>query len=269
MKKIIISICVVLFFVAGLYFLTKNKTQTTVVPQKAPIENKQTVSLVDSSLSVDKTYTAPDVYTVFKVDYSQFKNTSAEFNKQIEDLVTTGIAGQKKDSADNWKARYDTQSSEEKIPQFPKEADKFYFNVSWKPTQENSNFVSFILTTSAFTGGAHGYETLTSFNYDVVNKKEVTLADLFPQDPSYLKTVSDFVRKDLTTQFRTRLEIKTQADEANFQASVIPMMMDGTTPDANNFSVFTFTPDAVTIYFNQYDVAPYSMGQSFVVMPRK
>jgi hypothetical protein len=269
MKKTVISIIAIVLVVTGAYLLfhSSSKTTTTNPTQTTP-EVPKTPLVVESSLSTDKTYTTPDQYTVFKVAYPQFKNTSTAFNKNIADIVTAGIAQQKKDSADNWKARYDTQSPGENIPKLPAEADKFYFDTSWAPTQENNQYISFILTISAFEGGAHGYETLTSFNYDVVHKKDFTLASLFPNDPNYLKTISDFSRKDLEAQFRQRLNIKTSDDETNFQQTILPMLDDGTTPTADNFSVFTFTDKTITFYFNQYQVGPYSMGQSTVVMPR-
>ncbi len=255
--------------VAGAYFVLHINSKTTVEnPPVVTEEPAKTNLIIDKSLAEEKTYKGPDQYTTFKVTYPQFKNTSSEFNQKIEDQINAGIAQQKKDSADNWKARYDTQSKGENIPQYPKEDDKFYFNVSWKPVQENNSFVSFILTVSAFEGGAHGYETLTSYNYDVANKKEVTLASLFPNGVNYLKTISDFARKDLTAQFKKRLDVKTKTDEKNFQDGVVPMLMEGTTPVAENFSVFTFTKENVTIYFNQYQVAPYSMGQSSITIQR-
>lgn len=269
MKKKLISLVVIILIVVGGYFLLHSSSKTATTNQSNTPAVTKIDLVINNSLAIEKTYTTPDKYTVFKVTYPQFKNTSAEFNKKITDQVNAGIAQQQKDSADNWKARFDTQSKGENIPQYPKEADKFYFDVSWKPTQENNQFISIILTVSAFEGGAHGYETLTSYNYDVLNKKEVTLVDLFPNDPSYLTTISNFSRKDLMIQFRQRLEVKTKTDEQNFQDTVVPMLTDGTTPIADNFNVFTFTPDAVTIYFNQYQVAPYSMGESSVIMPRK
>lgn len=271
-SSIFLSAFIVLIFILGIYLGTKynsSKKPEEVAETSPTTDTEKPALIIDKSLSIDKTYTAPDKYTIFKVTYPQFKNVSADFNQKIADLVTAGIALQKKDSEENWKARYETRSSGDNITEFPKEADKFYFDVSWEPTQENNDFISFILTISAYEGGAHGYETLTSFNYDVVNKKEISLADLFPNDPNYLKTISDFSRKNLTAQFREKLSIKTKADEANFKDSVLPMLESGTTPDEINFSVFTFTDDKITFYFNQYQVAPYAMGGSSVTMSRK
>ncbi|MBY0376894.1 DUF3298 and DUF4163 domain-containing protein [Patescibacteria group bacterium] len=272
MKNLIKYILILVVGVGIGYFVLSRTSKTTIttVPKTEEQNPAKNINLViDKSLATEKTFSDPaDKYTIFKVSYPFFKNTSAEFNAKIADQVNAGIAEQKKSAGANWKARYDTQSKGENIPQFPKEADKFYFNVTWKPVQENNKFISLTLTTSAFEGGAHGYETITSYNYDVVNKKEVALASLFPNDPYYLQTISTFVRKDLTSQFRTKLNVKTKDDEANFSQVVLPMMQDGTVPDLTNFNVFTFTDSSVTFYFNQYQVAPYAMGSSTVTMPR-
>ena len=63
-----------------------------------------------------------------------------------------------------------------------------------------------------------------------------------------------------------QLDIKTKEDEANFKDSVVPMILEGTMPEEANFSIFTFVPDAVTVYFAQYQVAPYAMGGSREIM---
>jgi hypothetical protein len=46
------------------------------------------------------------------------------------------------------------------------------------------------------------------------------------------------------------------------------MISDGTAPDADNFGTFTFTPNTITIYFQQYQVGPYSIGMPTVTIPR-
>ncbi|MBP6883928.1 MAG: DUF3298 domain-containing protein [Candidatus Pacebacteria bacterium] len=269
MKNTLVSVLIIALIAVGGYFLLHSTSETITPPKTVEEEVVKIDQIIDKSLVVEKTYNTPDKYTTFNVSYPQFKNASTEFNKKIEDVVNAGIAQQQKDAGDNWQARYDTQVKGDNIPQFPKEIDKFYFDASWKPVQVNDKYISFIMTVSAYEGGAHGYEAQSSFNYNVEKEKEITLADLFPSDANYLKTISEFSRKDLTAQFRKRLEVKTKADEQNFQDSILPMLTDGTTPTKENFAVFTFTLDEVTIYFSQYQVAPYSMGGSKVVIPRK
>ena len=103
-------------------------------------------------------------------------------------------------------------------------------------------------------GGAHDYHNITSFNYDVASKEEITLKDLFPNDPGYLKTISDFARKDLRSRYKNTL------DDA--------MLSPGTEPKEENFSVFTILPGSITFYFAEYQVAPYALGELKVTMPR-
>jgi len=267
MKKLFISIIIIALLVIGAYFLLpSSKTQNLPVGEE---EVEQLFMIIDKSLVLEKTYKEPTAYTVFDVSYPEFKNVSPDFNKKIEDFVQEGIARHKKDSADNWKARYDTQSPGEKISEFPPNDEKFQFSITWEPTQINKNFVSVLMVISGYTGGAHGYQNMISWNYDVLNKKEMTLKDLFPSNPNFLKTVSEFSRKDLVVQFKKKLNIKTKEEEANFKESSLPMLEGGTTPEEINFSIFTFDAESIMLYFTQYQVAPYSMGGSVVTMPRK
>src|SRR3989344_948907 len=275
MKRIksspIFSGLLILALVVGGYFLIKSNRDSNIEVETpiANMETEESAKVVNLSLVEERTYKVPDSYATFDVVYPEFKNAGAEFNQSISDLAIAGIAQHKKVSEDSWKARYETSSEGDGINEFPTEGEKFQFYMSWTPVQVNEEFISVLVTVGGYTGGAHGYQNLISFNYDVVNKKDVKLSDLFPGNSNYLKTVSDFSRKDLTTQFRKKLEVKTKDDEKVFQGSVIPMMLAGTTPESLNFSVFTFTKDAVKLYFTQYQVAPYAMGESVVVLSRK
>ncbi len=253
MNKIFISLFIITLTVVGLYVLL-HSPKTTVVPTETKTEEVPKPALIiDKSLIVEKTYTEPTDYAIFEVSYPQFKNTSTEFNKKIEDSVLEGVALHKKDAEDNWKARYSTSVP---VPRFSElDDERFMFSVSWEPAQVNQNFISFILVVSGYVGGAHGYQNIISWNYDVKAKTEMALKDLFSSDPNYLKTVSEFSRAKLKAKF---------GKDANEE-----MLMQGTMPTVENFSVFTFTPDSITLYFTQYQVAPYAMGESTVVIPRQ
>ena len=258
-SKLLVPILIIIIIVLGSYILIKGNFKEKVTNENqatSPIAKESTAPLlIDKSLYEEKTYTDSTKYTTFKVTYPQFKNASAGFNQEIKNLVMEGIETHKKDSEDTWKIRYENRAPGDTITEFPKADEKFDFSVTWKPAQANAKFINLILTISGYNGGVHGYATLVSFNYDVAKKKEITLADLFPGDANYLKTVSEFSRKNLEAQFGKDL--------------VVSMLNEGTMPTEDNFSVFTFPPDTITFYFNQYQVAPYAMGVSKVTMPRK
>ena len=240
-------------FIVGIYLLLRSSKET-VIPKEIENEVTQLTLVVDKSLVTDINYTIPTKYTTFDVFYPQFKNASSLFNEKIEDLVMGEIANHSKISEENWKGRYNTRAPGEKISEFPPNDEKYSLSISWVPIQLNKNFISGLLVFSGYVGGAHGYENVISLNYNVKNQKKITLADLFPDDPQYLKTISEFARKDLRLQFGKNVEED--------------MLLAGTTPEQINFNVFTFTDDKITFYFNQYQVAPYAMGQSSVSMPR-
>ena len=267
----LVSVILIVVFVLGLYLLINyNKREVVEIEEFTPEEIEEKGSkLVDYSLISEKKYKEPNEHVVFDVSYPQFKNESGEFNESIEDLVLEGIEWQTEVAEDDWQARYETRLPGQEISELPTEEEKYSFSVSWIPIQVNEESISVLLVFSGYAGGAHGYQNIVSFNYSVEDKEEVSLEDLFPGDSDYLTTISEFSRKDLEMQFKKKLAVKTKEDERNFDDSIMPMLMLGTTPVIENFSVFTFTPDSVTFYFAEYQVAPYSMGGSKVTIPRK
>jgi len=258
------SIIILIIFFGAVYFFGKpisdlKKTGTG----EEEIKNEQLSKLVDLSLVEERKYNEPDTYSTFEVTYPQFKNTTPEFNDKIKNDVLEAIANQKKESADNWKARFNTKLPGENLLQFPTEAQKFDLIVNWEPVQLNDKFISIVLNFGGYTGGAHGYENTISYNYDVLNKKEVVLGDLFPSDLNYLKTLSDFSRKELEIQFQ---------DDENYSTIMTaddPWLQEGTMPTGDNFKTFTFTPSVITIYFAQYQVGPRPVGAPKVDFSRK
>lgn len=223
--------------------------------------------VVDKSLITEKTYNEQDAYTTLDVVYPQFKNASAYFNKKVEDLVITAATDHQQNSKDNWQARVDTSPSD--FAKTPSEKDKMSFYAKYEVVQANNKTISFLIRYGGFDGGAHGYESLQTFNYDVATQSDITLASLFGNKSYYLTTISNFARKDLGKQLRERSGVVATdaAAEANFKDVIVPMIEDGTAPTLENFSTFVFTPKEITFYFEQYQVAPYSFGESKVVMP--
>lgn len=264
-SSLFVPILIIAIFAGVIYSLVRSNQEPKVELPIDTEDNKPFV-LVDISLVEEKTYKKVTQYAVFDVVYPQFKNAPTEFNERIENLVDKGIENHIVDSAENWRARYDTREPGDDIAEFPTDDQKFQFSMSWKPIQLNENFISVLVTFGGYTGGAHGYQNMVSYNYDVTGKKDMTLGHLFPSNANYLKTVSDFSRKDLTAQFRDRLEIDSKSD---IDSGIMDMLTAGTEPTTENFSVFTFTGESITLYFTQYQVAPYAMGEFTVKMPRK
>lgn len=216
----------------------------------------------------DKVYKTPNPYTVLDVVYPQFTGVDASFNKKIDDFVQARIAEHVKNAQDNWQARHETDP--ENIPAVPTANDeKFQFSVKYDISQVNNSTISILIRYGGYEGGAHGYEGIEAFNYNVVAQKEITLQDLFPNDKNYLVTISKFTRNDITNRLKADA-ITNGATLANWEDYVdVKMINEGTSPNIANFLAFTFTDETIIFHFPEYQVGPYVLGQVDVVMPRQ
>lgn len=222
---------------------------------------------IDTTTIEEKVYTAENPYLTLDIRYPAFSQADEAFNKAIADTLFTAAADATKDASDNWQARYDTQDAStpkaERISATPSAAEKMPFSAEYVVVQSNNVLISVIVRVHAFTGGAHGYESLYTFNYNVVKKTPITLADVYANDQSYLQTISQKTNAALRAQFTAA---KTLDD------TVAQMIDEGTAPLAENFSSFTISHQkdgsrAITFYFAEYQVAPYSYGTPQVTLP--
>lgn len=183
--------------------------------------------------------------------YPQFMQADAGFNQKIATMVTGGIADFKKAVNDDYQARLKIGGDE-----FQKQFEQGgMYTLSWKAeiVQSNDRFISVIIRQEGYTGGAHGYHLITSYNYDVKNNKELMITDFMSL-------------ADASAQSRIQLKEKFQ-ENGGFDAVVESMIDDGTESDSSeNFKVFTFIPKSLTVYFPEYQVAPYVFGEQQVVL---
>ena len=275
-KNLIIIICLLAVLVLlGVLFKGPKVNQEIKVdntPNTTPNVTEDTNLVVADSYET-KSLAISDPYVTFDVKYPYFKNADADFNAGIETLVKTKIEDHKKASREYWQARLDTETKNENLPKIPGPSDKLSFFSNFTIVESNDSYISSVLRYGGFSGGAHGYEIDVSYNYDVKNKKVIKLADLFPTDPQYLNYLSVGSRIYLENKFAA--ETDANSDNSDQQAledyakNMISMVESGTQPTEENFSVFTFTPDKIKIYFADYQVGPHSIGMPEVEMARE
>ncbi len=113
---------------------------------------------------------------------------------------------------------------------------------------ETNAYVSYVFYNSMFTGGAHPNNTIYTINYDKTRHKIIDINDLVRDNPNLLNIFS--------YQSRLQLGNKKEFNDPNIKE----MLLEGTMPVKENFRNFVFTSDGIVLYFEQYQVAPYSMG---------
>ncbi|MEK7513107.1 MAG: RsiV family protein [Patescibacteria group bacterium] len=250
-KKVLIAALLGVAVIVALLLWLERGLPTAYAPTPGPPE------LVSVSRFVSSTR-----YAAIDAAYPQFSAADPAFNNRIERIVRDAADEHVADVADNWEARRTTAPAGAPLPPVPDDPQLFLFRSTWEAAQVNERYLSFILRYGGYAGGAHGYERIQALNYDVVSRREVSLAEFFPGDPNYLAAVSGFVRE----KFRVRFE----DDPAfgNGDAFLIEMMEAGTEPTEENFANFTFTDTEIVFHFEQYQVAPYAAGEQTVRMSR-
>jgi hypothetical protein len=216
-----------------------------------PQQGGQELSIQENSLpmSINYIHQNDNFYNV-QVEYPQFQNVDSSFNSKISDLITEKIDSFKKSAKDNYEARKATATPDNPVPENP--TQPFDFIASWQSSQINDKYISFVINMYYFVGGAHGANEIHAFNYDLQKEQEITINDFLNSSQQSFDNLAKLANQDVTSQLQSNgLEI----------SDFIKQMIDqGTSPTADNYKNFTFNYNSLTIYFQQYQVAPGAAG---------
>ena len=185
------------------------------------------------------------------INYPQISGQD-DFNGLVKNIADKELSEFKQISLENDQAvkEIDPESYE----RYPR---SYYLGINYDKGQIDEDTTSIVFNIENFTGGAHGAHYPIAINYNVKDKKEIKLSDLYKNQPDYLQKISDFCKTELTKQIIERAE--------TIQGSWIE---DGAGPDEKNYSVFLINKDKITFYFSEYQVAAYALGSFKVEMPR-
>lgn len=229
----------------------------TITHQRGGLPQQQIPQATEVPVLTEQSVQEETNLYVIDVKYPQYSSVSAEFNEKIKQAAIGYIDEFKAAATSDRQARLDTASTPEERADIINNLWKYGYGVQYTAVQTNDRYISLIMRQNGFEGGAHGYDIIRTYNYDVQNQKELTLSDMFPNDPNYLQTLSQTSRQ----QLRAKLEDGYSVDMAE----------DGTQPKPENFESFTFTNPSlnsgnstITIYFQQYQVGPYAIGQQTI-----
>lgn len=245
MKKIYLFIILTIIVLAAAW-LFRPKELEEPVPQNQTEQKQETVAPLFSTTTISQS----DAFYNMNAEYPQFSKTDDAFNSKIKTLITDKIDAFKKDAKDYWDARKATAGPGEVVPDNPEAP--FEFISKWTPVQINDKYISFVIDIYYFSGGAHGINEIKAFNYDIGNKKEITVNDFLNSSPINLQKVASLASKDVKSQL--------QAKDVEIDQSVEQMIDAGTKATAENFANFNFKDDEMIIYFQQYQVAPGAYG---------
>lgn len=111
-----------------------------------------------------------------------------------------------------------------------------------------------------FTGGAHGNTVRFSNTWNLSDGSILFLKDFFSQNPNYEDAISQSIVRTINRQIKTPDSGNSTAYFENAAANVSKSF------NPNNFYL---TPNGIVVYFQQYDIAPYSSGMPTFLIPKK
>ncbi|MFA5742870.1 MAG: DUF3298 and DUF4163 domain-containing protein [Candidatus Paceibacterota bacterium] len=251
-NKIVFVLALVIIVLAALsIFLYWQNTKLAVDASQTNTDQTCSLSTNQASgvrMSVVSASQSDSFYNI-QAEYPQFDGADPAFNQKIASLINGEIEDFKKEAKDNFDARNATMPAGEAALQNPEQP--FDFIATWTPAQFGSRYLSFAMDIYYFSGGAHGTDQIFAFNYDLGNKKEITISD-FLGAADNLDKLSNMAQDQVASQL--------QSNGMEVNDSMAQMIQEGAKPVPENYRNFTFGYGKLTIYFEQYQVAPGSAG---------
>jgi len=193
--------------------------------------------------AVTKQFSEKETYVDANILYPSFPDCEP-LSRTIKDAVLGSYATFKKDAPELWKEYDDARRSTD--IDSAETTSPFTYSVECTVYKDES-YISVLVETYTFIGGAHGSTELSSYTYDVRDGTYPTVEQLTGKTDEELST---YCRENLKQTLGDYLWVD-----------------QGTQPESKTFSVFTCRNGEIIIYFGQYEVAPYSEGIQTVVVP--
>ena len=210
----------------------------------------------EQSLSICQNTACPEV-TVNYVEVIGNNDISEKINKQIIAFITESLyLGEDLDgakfetipeAATDFIKTYRMHSAE-----FPDMTTEYFAEVNVTDLYSSEKLICFELRQYMFSGGAHGYGSLSFLNVDPSTGEELHFADL----------VSDTEKLKTFVENRFRLEYKIPIDDSINSTGFWFENEQFYLPETIGFS-----NDHLIVHYNQYDIASYAAGPIELEIP--
>ncbi len=114
-------------------------------------------------------------------------------------------------------------------------------------TYNKEKIISLYLDNYEYRGGAHGNTIRTSQNWNLSLGRMIPLWQLYQNKPYFIL----YILKEIIRQIKNQIETKENYYFENYGELVI---------ETFNPKNYYLNENGITVFFNQYDIAPYSSG---------
>jgi len=138
--------------------------------------------------------------------------------------------------------------------EWPENYNGYNHDIKQKLILQNNNFISLEVERYSFSAGAHGMGWIDFIHHDLKTGKRLYLNDFFKSIDKLMKLTE--------SSFRKQMELKENDD----------LEKSGFWFTNNKFHInenFCFRNDSIEFMYNQYEIAPFSMGSILIKVPTK
>lgn len=201
----------------------------------------------------DSIYDQRELLLTYTIHYPSFTTTCRE---DAARQINESYALSAREAADYCQMNLSVQASEDadyaRNNNFPFHG---YEVVSGYTITYNSDCITSLFTDwYTYMGGAHGTTLRTSDTWDFQSGRKLTLGDFYPHNPAYRESIL----KNLERQVKERLQTSPSA----YFDDYVSLLQSGFKPEN-----FYMTPEGIVIYYQQYEIAPYSTGIPEFLLP--
>lgn len=118
-------------------------------------------------------------------------------------------------------------------------------------TYQKNNIISLYFDDYTFTGGAHGSTIRSSQNWNMKVDKQFLLKSLYPNDPYFILSILKDINKQIENQISNGNDI--------YFDDYCKLVLETFNPD-HFYLIPNMNSYSLVVFFQQYDIAPYSSG---------
>lgn len=213
------------------------------------VESEKTVSKKSTKYTVIQ-LSEKSEYLNSLIKYPKFEDYSL-LNKVVQNSVENYFNSFNKYAKSDWEELNKVRAIDNIV------TPPFDYNVSFE-VSETKKYISVLLRTYINNGGAHGSTTLISYNFD---KAENRLVNIVEATGLSYKDLSKYCN----AMIKSRL-IKTNSLGSS-EKEIEEWVNEGTFPTPDNYEIFMMYDNYVKVFFEEYSVAPYALGEQTVDVP--
>ncbi len=191
-----------------------------------------------------------------KVVYPKYEGSQGKFvNGRIEQKVAEVLLDfvPKGGNADSPGGAVDAilKDFENVQKEFGDLSEQWEINVSIDVAYMKEDLITIVINTESYTGGAHGSNTTHYINYDWNKRKELKVSDVVKDQEKLSAVAEQYFRKANNIKSNESLGDKGFYFDSGFELN-------------DNIG---YTSEGLNIYFNSYEIAPYAMGPTSIIIP--